>query len=78
MTQKTKKRLTTLLGCVVLVLLLGAVGSLERSCDREECVLQDMDERTYYTILEHLSDSLGRMANRYEVADWYIRNTEGL
>lgn len=79
MREKTRKNLTTLLGCVVFVLLLGAVGTLEQRCDREEWVLRGMDEDTYYAIQEHVSDSTGRRATRREVARYYLENTgEGL
>lgn len=65
------------MGVVVLVFLLGVVGMLEQRCDRREYVLRGMDENTYFAIKQHVSDSIGRMATRSEVADYYIQK-EGL
>ena len=57
----------------MLVFLLGVVGTLEQRCDRREYVLRGMDENTYFAIKQHVSDSIGRMATRSEVADYYIQ-----
>lgn len=57
----------------MLVFLLGVVGTLEQRCDRGEYVLRGMDENTYFAIKQHVSDSIGRMATRSEVADYYIQ-----
>ena len=74
MNKRTKNFITTTLGVVVLVFLLG---TLEQRCDRREYVLRGMDENTYFAIKQHVSDSIGRMATRSEVADYYIQK-EGL
>lgn len=77
MTKRTKNFITTTLGVVVLVFLLGVVGTLEQRCDRREYVLRGMDKNTYFAIRQHVSDSIGRAATRSEVADYYIQK-EGL
>ena len=69
MNKRTKNFITTTLGVLVLVFLFGVVGTLEQRCDRREYVLRGMDENTYFAIKQHVSDSIGRMATRSEVAE---------
>ena len=67
----------TFLGCIALFVLVGVVGSLEQRCERRENMLRSIDDDTYFTARQHVTDSLGHEATSKDVADYLIRK-EGI
>ena len=59
-----KKVILTFAGTIALFVLVGIAGSLERSYDETECIIQEMDEDTYYGIMNHLEMTTGSRPSR--------------
>ena len=71
-----KKVILTLAGTIALFVLVGIAGSLERSYDGTECIIREMDEDTYYGIMNHLETTTGSRPSRSEIAEYYL-NSKG-
>ena len=71
-----KKVILTLAGTIALFVLVGIAGRLERSYDEPECIIREMDEDTYYGIMNNLEMTTGSRPSRAEIAEYYL-NSKG-